>query len=102
MSDHEAKQATPHSQLIAEIMDSRVPKNEREWAAKDEIERFERELAEARNPLFDFTRTVQYAGDEDEIGVRACCHVLSYKPHDKNCAAFNSLTRLDAFLGEQK
>jgi hypothetical protein len=35
----EAKQATPHSQLISELMDSRVPKTEREHAAAREIER---------------------------------------------------------------
>lgn len=35
----QAKQATPHSQLIAELLDSRVPKTEREHAAVREIER---------------------------------------------------------------
>jgi hypothetical protein len=34
----EAKQATPHSQLIDELMDSGVPKTEREHAAAREIE----------------------------------------------------------------
>jgi len=29
--------ATPHNDLIAEIMDCRVAKNEREWAASKEI-----------------------------------------------------------------
>jgi len=35
----EAKQATPHSQLISELMDSRGPKTEREHAAAREIGR---------------------------------------------------------------
>jgi hypothetical protein len=35
---HEAKQATPHSVLIEQLMDSRVPKTEREHAARREIE----------------------------------------------------------------
>ena len=39
MSDHEAKQATPHATLLAELLDSRVPKSEREHAAAREIER---------------------------------------------------------------
>jgi len=34
----EAKQATPHSVLIDQLMDSRVPKTEREHAARREIE----------------------------------------------------------------
>ena len=37
-------QATPHDALIAQIMDSRVPKTEREWAAAREIERLRSEL----------------------------------------------------------
>jgi len=32
-------QATPHSDLIAQILDPRIPKNEREHAAAREIER---------------------------------------------------------------
>lgn len=35
---NEAKQATPHSELIKQLMDSRVPKTEREHAARREIE----------------------------------------------------------------
>jgi hypothetical protein len=42
-------QATPHDALIAQIMDSRVPKNEREWAAAREIERLRDELRIARS-----------------------------------------------------
>jgi hypothetical protein len=35
----ECKQARPHSELIAEMLDSRIPKTEREHAAVREIER---------------------------------------------------------------
>ena len=35
---NEAKQATPHSVLIEQLMDSRIPKTEREHAARREIE----------------------------------------------------------------
>ena len=40
-----AKQATPHRVLINELMDSRVPKTEREHAAAREIERLRERLA---------------------------------------------------------
>ena len=39
ISDDQGGQATPHATLIVELLDSRVPKNEREWAAAREIER---------------------------------------------------------------
>jgi hypothetical protein len=39
-------QATPHEVLIAEIMDCRVPKNEREHAAADEIQSLRDRLAQ--------------------------------------------------------
>lgn len=51
MNDRRAKQATPHAELIAEIMDSRVPKNDREHAAGREIERLTGDLVEARIAL---------------------------------------------------
>ena len=35
----EEKSATPHNELIAQLLDSRVPKSEREHAAAREIER---------------------------------------------------------------
>jgi hypothetical protein len=28
---------------------------------------------------------VSYDGPEDEVGHRACCGVVSYKPHEKDC-----------------
>ena len=48
MSDHEAKQATPHALLLAELLDSRTPKSEREHAAKREIERLTAERERLR------------------------------------------------------
>ena len=49
MSDvrNDAGEATPHADLIKQIMNSRVPKNEREWAAAREIERLRGLLWEA-------------------------------------------------------
>jgi len=40
----ETVKATPHKELIEQILDSRVPKNEREWAAGREIVRVVSEL----------------------------------------------------------
>lgn len=50
---HEAKRATPHATLLAELLDSRIPKSEREHAAAREIERLraERDNARARFEL---------------------------------------------------
>ena len=43
----ECKQAQSHEQLIAELKDSRLPKNEREHAAVREIDALEQRLAAA-------------------------------------------------------
>lgn len=45
-ADKTACDATPSEELRRQIMDSRVPKNEREWWASREIERLERWKAE--------------------------------------------------------
>lgn len=41
-----ARAATPHDQLITELLDSRIPKTEREHAAAREIKRLREALAE--------------------------------------------------------
>ena len=46
MEIQDAKQARPHCELIAELLDSRQPKTEREHAAVREIERLRAESAE--------------------------------------------------------
>ena len=43
----EAMKATPHKQLIDELMDSRIPKTEREHAAAREIERLRQAIEAA-------------------------------------------------------
>jgi hypothetical protein len=43
-----AKQATPHATLIEELLDSRVPKTEREHAAAREIEKLKASLSDER------------------------------------------------------
>jgi len=44
-------QTTPAGDLRQQILDSRVPKNEREWWAAREIEKLERELTAANAEL---------------------------------------------------
>lgn len=46
-----AKAATPHDELIAELLDSRVPKTEREHAATREIERLRALVGEMREDI---------------------------------------------------
>jgi len=57
MSDNKTPcQATPAATLREQIMDSRIPKNEREWWAARTIEKLERELAEASKMLYRLAR----------------------------------------------
>ena len=46
MTEDKAMAATPHTELIAELMDPNNPKNEREHAAVREIERLQKALAQ--------------------------------------------------------
>lgn len=67
MSDHqEAKQATPPETLLAELLDSRIPKSEREHAAKREIERLTASLKRANETAEHFERHWYLRGDEIE------------------------------------
>jgi len=50
MSDQTAKQATPHDVLIQQLLDSRIPKTEREHAAAREITALRARLAQADEP----------------------------------------------------
>ena len=50
MSD-KPQQATPHQSLIDQIMDSRVAKNEREWACAIEIEKLQAKVQELEGKM---------------------------------------------------
>ena len=56
-------QATPAGDLRQQILDSRVPKNEREWWASRTIEKLERELTE--------TERLRFGADADRRRLRA-------------------------------
>jgi hypothetical protein len=49
--DVEQKAARPHDELICELLDSRIPKNEREHAAAREIERLRAEVSTAHSAV---------------------------------------------------
>jgi hypothetical protein len=51
MDDNIPCQATPNATLEQQILDSRIPKNEREWWAAREIEKLRAELAALRADL---------------------------------------------------
>ena len=52
-TENEAKAATPHSELIAELLSPNTPKTEREHAASREIERLQALAAPVQEPLHD-------------------------------------------------
>ncbi len=56
-------QATPRGTLLAQIMDPCQPKNEREWAAKREIERLQDALKKANDQAEHFEREWYLRGD---------------------------------------
>ena len=63
------KQSTPHECLIGQIMDSNIPKNEREWACAREIGRLRHEVKIREQICADATlyaRRLQEADDEIE------------------------------------
>ena len=55
-TDDTPYQATPSADLRQQIMDSRVPKNEREWWAQRTIEKLETELSAARSDIAHYLR----------------------------------------------
>jgi hypothetical protein len=57
--DADQHEATPHEQLEKQIMDSTIPKNEREWWAAAEIERLNAEAAHLRKQVELLTQIVE-------------------------------------------
>lgn len=43
---------------------------------------------------------LRYEHEEDEIGSRACCHVLSYKDHEPDCYVMKLRAALAPFTPE--
>jgi hypothetical protein len=78
MTRDDAKQATPHEELIARLLDSRGAKSEVEWAAKREIERLQEALTApaagedvSREAAISFMDDVKNAPRFRDLGVEA-------------------------------
>ena len=55
----------------------------------------------ALDALEDFEDAIRYDNEQDDIGARVCCDVLSYNPHTKDCKAVKAITALREALAEQ-
>lgn len=87
-SDTRGKAARPHAELLAEIMDSRIPKTEREHAAAREIERLTRERDELRGLVAEFVESCDSMDDDPIDGEPLMVR------------ARRALARIDAALAE--
>ena len=50
--------------------------------------------------LEDFVDVIKYDNEQDDIGSRACCDVLSYNPHSESCKAIKSIASLRQAIKE--
>jgi hypothetical protein len=55
----------------------------------------------ALEALEDFEDAIRYDNEQDDIGARVCCDVLSYNPHTKDCKAVKAITALREALAAQ-
>ena len=76
----EEKAATPHNELIAQLLDSRLPKNEREHAAAREIERLRREVEEWRSFAEAQVELHDEAEDHAEDLAKALAELITWIP----------------------
>jgi hypothetical protein len=57
-------------------------------------------MKQALGALEDFVDVIKYDNEQDDIGRRACCDVLSYNPHSENCKAIKSIASLRQAIAE--
>jgi len=57
-------------------------------------------LKQALEALEDFVDVIKYENEQDDIGRRACCDVLSYNPHSESCKAIKSIASLRQAIKE--
>jgi hypothetical protein len=55
---------------------------------------------QALDALEDFVDVIKYDNEQDDIGRRACCDVLSYNPHSESCKAIKSIASLCQAIAE--
>ena len=58
------------------------------------------ELKMVLESLEDFADVIKYENEQDDIGRKACCDVLSYKPHYENCKAKQAITAIEEALAQ--
>jgi hypothetical protein len=54
----------------------------------------------ALEALEDFADVIKYDNEQDDIGRKACCGVLSYHPHSESCKAKQAITAIKAALAQ--
>jgi hypothetical protein len=54
----------------------------------------------ALEALEDFADVIKYDNEQDDIGSKACCGVLSYHPHSESCKAKQAITAIKAALAQ--
>ena len=54
----------------------------------------------ALGALEDFVDVIKYDNEQDDIGRRACCDVLSYNPHSESCKAKQAITAIKEAIRE--
>jgi hypothetical protein len=57
-------------------------------------------MKQALEALEDFVDVIKYDNEQDDIGRRACCDVLSYKPHSESCKAKQAITAIKQAIKE--
>jgi hypothetical protein len=57
-------------------------------------------MKQALGALEDFVDVIKYDNEQDDIGRRACCDVLSYNPHSESCKAKQAITAIKAALAQ--
>ena len=57
-------------------------------------------MKQALGALEDFVDVIKYDNEQDDIGRRACCDVLSYNPHSESCKAIKSIASLCQAIAE--
>jgi hypothetical protein len=57
-------------------------------------------VKQALETLQDFADDIRHDNEQDEIGCRSCCGVLSYDNHSENCKAMKSIAALQSIISQ--
>jgi hypothetical protein len=57
-------------------------------------------MKQSLEALEDFVDVIKYDNEQDDIGRRACCDVLSYNPHSESCKAKQAITAIKEAIRE--